>query len=276
MFQCAVVDLGGLDPNAFNQQSEQDITDPFVNPNPFAAIDCDTIPVTYSTDIINIFSTLPQNAASNPMPNQTCISLGCHTGFSPEADLSLDTSENGADTLTSLTYRLKKHAALDNINVFRSSLLLAALSEQAGGMGQLHPGGTFFENADDPNFQKLYCWLKEGLPNDADTNAFNFGQDIYPLFGIRLCDQCHPNSGSISLGENFPPRLVYEHLLFDQDDDGFTPVIPNNGDMSPVVLNPSGDFGLGRDNGENHVQRRWTNAQEEALINWINNGAPAD
>lgn len=267
VFNCATVDLNGLDPSGYNGE-DNSITPGNTSPNnpdPFALIDCNTVDATFSTQIQPIFDT-------------NCATSGCHTGANPGGNIPLDASINGPDTPTSLTQRLINSPAIDNLNAFQSALITEALDPASGGKADSHGGGIHFSDSNDANFKKLYCWVMGGLENDLDNSDFNFGDDIYPILDLR-CSSCHPVNGGLDFrARTNSPRGMIEHLLVNQDPmaDNVTPVIPGDAANSPLIINPQQQGTLGIETLAQHPSRPFNPEELQAVENWINNGAPAD
>jgi len=249
IFNCATVDLNGLDPSSYQGQTPtMDPNDP-TSSNPFAIIDCATVDETFSTAVEPVFST-------------KCTGSGCHSTTSPAAGIDLDITA-GAYTGTSLVPALQTSPAVDNINFFQSALILAPLDEAAGGIS--HPVARF-NDASDAEFRALYCWLEGGMANDLDDSDFNFGDDIYGLF--TPCAGCHESQDLKLTADDYPnPRAFHTALLEYVDVPGEAPAsrLYHQATNTDAVDNHTG--------GEVFAPG---STQADQLLNWINNGAPAD
>lgn len=249
---CSTVDLNGLNPDNFQGQLDPDGGGSGVNL--FADVNCDDVDSTFSTQV-------------QPVLDANCATSGCHSGVSPSAQVQLDATNT--HTPSSLPVLVISSPGYDAFNVHQSEILLTPLANDAGGSGGSHTGGVAFQDADDPDLVALYCWLEGGLENDAD-NAFNFGEEVYPIFQ-NSCQGggCHSNNTTrIILNANLTPREMYANIVSDMPNG---PYVAANDENSTIYTKPTNQVA----HGGNEVFAVGS-TQAEIILNWINNGAPAD
>lgn len=119
--------------------------------------------------------------------------------------------------------------AFEQVKSVASKLIRMPLSAQSGGMGLFHPGGEVFDNAADPQFQKLANWValekslntqKQSTPGEAELF---FQKEILPVLARRTCmaPACHtfnhssfvPDAGTASADLN---QSITDHFTAEQ------------------------------------------------------------
>lgn len=245
---CATVDLNGLDPDNF-QNADTGGDSGSGGTNLFEDVDCNNVDSTFSTQVKPIF-------------DASCATTGCHTGSNPAGDVQLDAQNT--ESLSTIGSVVTSGPGFNGINVHQSLILLTALASDAGGEADDHTGGAVFSSVDD-DLEKIYCWLEDGRENDQD-NAFNFGDDVVPLFDD--CDACHDGTPAPDLRiNNNTIRELYDNI----DGGGY---VTANDANSLIYTQPTDSDGMDAHGGGERFAP--ASAEADIILNWINNGAPFD
>lgn len=107
----------------------------------YATVSCkaDTVAISFKNDLVPIFT-------------RSCVLSGCHTGYSPEGHLSLDSAVAYADLL-------KSGSGYIDTSAPESSLLYASLLSTTDPMP---PSGRL----DDCSLKMILKWLREKAPDN--------------------------------------------------------------------------------------------------------------
>lgn len=171
----------------------------------------EAIPRDFAIDVYPIFTTY------------ACI--GCHTGGGPPSAVRAGFNADWNLPPTQVWQNLVGPGTVcdDPLNPLRvctndpefSLLVTNPLFDEIG-MDDVHPV-DIFPSIDDPAMQVIIDWIEQGaLP----PQAYNFTEDVYPLFTQYGCVGCHTAGGpptAITAGFNadwdLPPMQVWNNLV---------------------------------------------------------------